>query len=36
LCTECHNKLDANNAPRSPVNADGAPSDPNHPWNVGA
>jgi 5-methylcytosine-specific restriction endonuclease McrA len=38
LCAECHNALDANNrAPvrsRSPVRADGTPSDPNHPWNA--
>jgi hypothetical protein len=37
LCVECHNALDANNrAPvrsRSPVRADGTPSDPRHPWN---
>jgi 5-methylcytosine-specific restriction endonuclease McrA len=31
LCADCHNKLDANNAP---VREDGTPSDPNHPWNA--
>jgi hypothetical protein len=34
LCAECHNRLDANNAPRAPVREDGTPSDPNHPWNA--
>ena len=38
LCVECHNALDANNhAPvrrRSPVRADGTPSDPRHWWNA--
>jgi hypothetical protein len=38
LCAECHNALDApNRAPvrsRSPVRANGTPSDPRHPWNV--
>jgi hypothetical protein len=28
------NRLDASNVPRAPVNADGTPSDPRHPWNV--
>jgi hypothetical protein len=36
LCADCHNRLDANNAPRSPVREDGTPSDPNHPWNTGS
>jgi len=40
LCVECHNALDASNrAPvrsRSPVRADGTPSDPRHPWNTGS
>jgi 5-methylcytosine-specific restriction endonuclease McrA len=34
LCADCHNRLDRNNAPRFPVNEDGSPSDPRHPWNV--
>jgi 5-methylcytosine-specific restriction endonuclease McrA len=38
LCVECHNALDADNrAPvrsRSPVRADGTPSDPRHWWNA--
>jgi len=37
LCAECHDSLDANNRTlvrsRSPVRADGTPSDPRHPWN---
>ena len=33
LCAECHNGLDADNRPRSPVRADGTSSDPRHPWN---
>jgi hypothetical protein len=37
LCVECHNALDANNhspvCSRSPVRADGWPTDPRHPWN---
>jgi hypothetical protein len=37
LCVECHNSLDGSNRapahPRSPVRADGTPSDPRHPWN---
>jgi hypothetical protein len=36
LCAECHNRLDRTNAPRSPVNPDGTPSDPRHWWNVGS
>jgi 5-methylcytosine-specific restriction endonuclease McrA len=36
LCAECHNRLDANNAPRPPVREDGTPSDPRHPWNAGS
>jgi hypothetical protein len=35
LCVECHDQLDAKNAPRSPVRADGTPSDPRHRWNRG-
>jgi len=34
LCAECHNRLNANNAPRAPVREDGTPSDPKHPWNA--
>jgi hypothetical protein len=38
VCAECHDSLDANNrAPvrsRSPVRADGTPSDPRHHWNA--
>jgi 5-methylcytosine-specific restriction endonuclease McrA len=38
LCKACHDSLDGRNrAPvrsRSPVRADGTPSDPQHPWNV--
>jgi len=33
LCAECHNALDDANNPRSPVRADGTPTDPRHPWN---
>jgi 5-methylcytosine-specific restriction protein A len=36
LCADCHNRLDANNAPRAPVREDGTPSDPRHPWNARA
>ena len=35
LCADCHNRLDAGNAPRAPVRADDTPTDPKHPWNVG-
>jgi hypothetical protein len=35
LCADCHNALDGRNAARAPVNADGTPSDPRHPWNTG-
>jgi len=34
LCAECHDRLDANNAPRFPVREDGTPSNPKHPWNA--
>jgi hypothetical protein len=34
LCKACHDGLDRTNNPRSPVRADGTPSDPKHPWNA--
>jgi 5-methylcytosine-specific restriction endonuclease McrA len=37
LCADCHNALGRTNRPRrSPVRADGTPSDPRHPWNAGS
>jgi len=36
LCADCHDRLDADNAPRAPIREDGTPSDLNHPWKAGS
>ena len=35
LCADCHDRMNKTNAPRTPVHADGTPSDPKHPCNAG-
>jgi hypothetical protein len=34
LCASCHDLLKAGNVRRFPMNADGSPGDPRHPWNA--